>query len=132
MTGVSPQTAQSPEALASKRELNLPTSSHRHAQQADDVYLKGAKHFARKNFEAAQRWFEQAVRLDGENETYALALLYAGEALVNGLIQQLMKARLLRNTITADSLLAKVKALDPTSPLIPRGGEKRSVSMLTR
>ena len=122
VTGGSPQTAQSPEALASKRELTIPTSSHRRAQQADDVYLQGAKHFARKNFAAAQRCFEQAVRLDAENKTYALALLYAREALVNGLIQQQMKAKLLGNTITADSLLAKVKALDPTNPLIPREG----------
>jgi general secretion pathway protein D len=114
----SPPAARSSDSPASKSETNNPVPSGKQVRQADDAYLQGAKQFARKNFEAAQRCFEQAVRLDAGNKTYALALLYAREALVSGLIQKELKARLAGDTSTADSLLAKAKATDPTNPQV--------------
>jgi general secretion pathway protein D len=96
----------------------IPSSSRKQKREADDAYLEGARYFARKDFEEAQQRFERAVRLDPDNRTYILALLYSREASVNWLVQEASKARMGGDSVGSKTMLASARRLDPTNPLV--------------
>ncbi|MEZ2346494.1 type II secretory protein PulD [Terriglobus sp. RCC_193] len=104
-------------------QLKEPPKTVHHAstsekREADDAYLEGAREFDHKHFEKAEHCFERAVQLDPDNRTYALALLYARETNVNGLIQSALKARLQGDSESAERILASTRSIDPTNPLV--------------
>ena len=93
-------------------------SSSRKKHEADDVYIQGARLFARRDFAMAQHRFKQAVRLDPDNQTYVLALLYSREAEVYRLTQAAYKERLSGDDAAAEAMLASAKRLYPANPLL--------------
>jgi general secretion pathway protein D len=92
--------------------------SARQARAADDAYLEGAKEIQRKNVAAAEEDFARAVQLNPNNRDYKLALIVARESHLNELIQSAAKARLLGDTVRAESLLEQARAIDPTNPTV--------------
>ena len=101
-----------------KPKANANSSSSKEARDADDAYLEGARFFARREFEKAQRCFERAVRVDPDNRIYILALLYSREVNVNRLVQAALKARLRGDSAGAEAMLTAARRLDPSNPLV--------------
>jgi type II secretory pathway component GspD/PulD (secretin) len=94
------------------------TISSKQARAADDAYLDGAKHVERKDLAAAVRMFEQAVRLNPNNQDYSLALIVTRENYVTELVQRAAQARSVGNTALAESLLAQARTLDPNNHIV--------------
>ncbi len=93
-------------------------ASPKEIRDADNAYLEGARQFTCKRFDAAQRDFARAVKLDPENRNYALALLFTRETRVTRLAQEAETARQFGETGRASALLAEGHALDPTNAII--------------
>ena len=102
--------------------LGRPTSKQ--IQEADDIYLEGAKQFAHKRFDAAQRSFERAVKLNPDNRNYALASLFTRETIVTRLMREAAAAQHLGETTRANALLAESRTLDPTNPIVAQHFEQ--------
>jgi len=107
-----------PQQVTSPNVKGNPSSSRKQKRQADDAYLEGARYFAHRQFSEAQRRFEKAVRLDPDNRTYILALLYSRETNVDSLVQKASKARLDGDSIGAKTMLASARLLDPANPVV--------------
>jgi len=112
------QTQSLPAEMELKPKTKPHSSSPKQERDADDAYLEGARFFDRRDFEKAHRCFERAVRLDPDNRTYILALLYSREVDVNRLVQAALKARLRGDSVEAESMLTSARRLDPTNPLV--------------
>jgi general secretion pathway protein D len=108
-------------SVASPRRL-----SSKQIREADDAYLEGAKQFANKRFDAAQRSFEHAVQLNPDDHNYALALLFTHETRVTKLVREAVTARRSGETDRANALLAEGHALDPTNAIIAQHLEQNS------
>ena len=93
-------------------------------RDADDAYLEGARDFGRKDFKKAQRCFEKAVLLDPDNRTYALALLYARETNLSGLVQSALKARLRGDSLGAERILDYARGIAPSNPMVLQYADK--------
>ena len=124
-TAISP-TAGQPNPVAA---LGRPTSKQ--IQEADDIYLEGAKQFAHKRFDAAQRSFERAVKLNPDNRNYTLALLFTRGTLVTRLVREAAVAQQRGETTRANALLAEGHTLDPTNPIVTQHFEQSNPSRTT-
>ncbi len=116
--------------LGASGESQSPSSKQ--MREADDAYLKGAKQFAHKKFDAAQRNFERAFQLDPYNQNYVLALLFTHETRVTRVVQEAVKARQLGETTRANALLSEGRALSPSNPLVAQYFEPNNAAMTSR
>ncbi|MDP9051857.1 MAG: type II and III secretion system protein [Acidobacteriota bacterium] len=119
VSDVAPNPTGSEQRLAPKLNVKgVPSSSGKQKREADRAYLEGALHLARKDFERAQHSLEMAVRLDPDNRTYILALLYSREANVSWLVQEASKARMGGDSRGEKTMLAAARRLDPRNPIV--------------
>jgi Flp pilus assembly secretin CpaC len=102
--------------------------SPKQAHEADDAYLEGARHVERKDLAAAERSFEQAVRLNPNNPDYSLSLIVTRENYVTELVQHAAQARSVGDVVLADSLLAQARTLDPTNHVVSQHFETASTA----
>jgi tetratricopeptide (TPR) repeat protein len=118
-------------ANANKIHADAPprSPSPKQVRDADDAYLEGARQFAHKRFDAAQRSFERAVRLNPDDGNYALAMLFTHETRVTKLVQEAVRARRLGETGRANTLLAEGHALDPTNAIVALHFEQKSTPL---
>lgn len=103
------------------KEAGSPADSlanKRHLRAAKDAYLAGAKKLEKNDLNGAEREFTRALKLDPENQDYAVAISVAREHRVTELAQQAGKARLAGDDARADNLLAKARAIDPDNPIV--------------
>jgi general secretion pathway protein D len=109
-----------PVPRASRQESNPAAIrlSPKQAREADDAYLAGARHIGHKDLAAAERSFEQAVRLSPDNRDYALALIVTRENYVTELVQNAAKAGAHGDTAGAEALLAQARAIDPDNRVV--------------
>ncbi len=86
--------------------------------QAEKIYLEGAKALQRDDLQTAKDDFERAAEMVPANTNYALSLEIAKQHLVTQLIQQAAKARIAGDTDTWRAKLAQAMVLDPKNPMV--------------
>jgi len=111
-----------------ERQPASTTLSPKQAREADDAYLEGAKQIEHKNLAAAERSFEQAVRLSPDNRDYALALIVTRESYVTELVQNAAKARARGDSAAADGLLAQALKIDPDNRIVAQHFDTGSIA----
>ena len=116
--GASAAIPPSEEAIARAAAVSGTKVSEKHAREAEDAYIEGARHVERNNLPAAVKSFERAVELNPTKHEYVLALAVVQEHTLSLLVQDAAKARLLGDNAKADSLLAQARALDPENSVI--------------
>lgn len=94
-----------------------PAISPRHREQAERLYLRGAKDLERGRFSKAEEVFAHALVLDPSRPEYLQALALAQEHRVTGLLQQAAQARPMRPD-QADRLLAQARGVDAQNPRV--------------
>jgi tetratricopeptide (TPR) repeat protein len=109
--------AQTPSAKPAQTST-LSTPSKNQIREAEDAYLAGARLLERNDLTAAQKQFEQAVKLNPDNNDYAMAVTITREHRVTELVQQAGKAHLLGQTTKANTLLAEARLLDPENRIV--------------
>lgn len=92
--------------------------SARHARDADDTYLVGAKAMQRGDLITAEEAFARAARLDPSRPEYALSLTIAREHLISDLVGRAATARRAGNAALANDLLNQARIMDPSSPVV--------------
>ncbi len=91
---------------------------------AQKLFLEGARDMERKDVRAASVAFEQAAGLDPGNRRYALAAEVARQHLVEGLIQQADKDRILGHDDEARAAIAEAFRIDPSDPMIAQHADE--------
>jgi len=122
VTGTAAQAAATasaaPTAAASSSPAVAILVSKRHARQAEDAYLAGAKKLQNDDLSGAEREFARALKLNSEKADYALAILLARQHRVTELVQQATKARATGDPARSQALLAQARAIDPDNPMV--------------
>ena len=95
-----------------------PQPSKRHAREAENAYLAGAKKLQRDDLDAAEHEFLRALTLDPGNRNYAIAISVTRQHRLTELVQQASKARQAGDPEKAKTLLSEARAIDPTSPMV--------------
>ena len=95
-----------------------PTPGKRQLREAASAYLAGAKKLEQNNVDAAEEQFQRALKLDPENRNYAIAISVTREHRVTELVRHATIARQTGDQKTADTLLAKARAVDPENPFV--------------
>lgn len=108
------------------------TPSSKERREADNAYLAGAKQFAHKKFEAAQRSFERAFQLDPYNPNYERALLFAHETRVTRIVQEAVRAQQRGDTSRANALFSEGRDLGPSNPLVLQHFEAKNSATKSR
>jgi general secretion pathway protein D len=90
--------------------------SARQRKTAEKFYSQGVRAMEKGDFDAAEKAFAQAVKADPSNRDYALDLQVASQHLVNKLMQDADKARIMGQPDVARAKLAEALALDPKNP----------------
>ncbi|MEO8735841.1 MAG: type II secretory protein PulD [Edaphobacter sp.] len=102
--------------------------SIKHLRQADDAYLEGAKQFAHRRFDAAQKNFGQALTLNPDSQRYLLAFLFAREAQRPRPAQSTAKFHLLGAITRSNSPLEEGRSLDPANSVVSQQLEPHHAS----
>lgn len=95
-----------------------PTPGKRQLREAASAYLAGAKKLEQNNLDAAEEQFQRALKLDPENRNYAIAISVTRDHRVIELVRHAASARQTGDQKTADTLLAKARAVDPQNPFV--------------
>jgi type II secretory pathway component GspD/PulD (secretin) len=90
----------------------------RHVREAEAAYMAGAKKLERDDLNAAEKEFQRALKLDPENQNYAIAISVTRQHRLTELVQQSSKARQAGDQGKAETLLAEARAIDPQDPLV--------------
>lgn len=91
--------------------LQAPASPHR--AEAEKQYLKGAKALDKQDTREAVKDFSRAVELDQHNQRYIMARAIARQHLVNLLVEEGGKARMMGHSDVERAKLAEALAIDP-------------------
>jgi type II secretory pathway component GspD/PulD (secretin) len=83
---------------------------------AEKFYSQGVRAMEKGDFDAAEKAFAQAVKLDPSNRDYAVDLQIASQHRVTRLVQDADKARIMGQPEVARAKLAEALALDPKNP----------------
>jgi len=92
-----------------------PKVSASDADRAEQQYIAGARLLDKQDLAGAQAAFERAAKLNPQKRDYALAATLTKGHLVNELVQQAAKERMMSHPQQADALLAQAKSVDPAS-----------------
>jgi general secretion pathway protein D len=117
---------ESSSAGASAGTPGIPVSGHaiepapakRKLREAEAAYMAGAKKLERNDLNAAEQEFQRALKLDPENESYAIAISVTRQHRLTELVQQASRARQAGDQEKAGTLLAEARAIDPNDPLV--------------
>ena len=112
-----PTAAQAAEAAVSPSS-STKKISRKSAEKAEDAYIEGARQLRDANYDAAEKSFLRAIKLDPQKSEYILALSASRERHLTGLLQQSSQARMANRPEEAEHLLAQARAIDPSHPLI--------------
>ena len=103
-------------------EASDATPKHRPSKhdrvQAQKLFVQGAKDVDRKDMRAAMDAFTRAAELDPEEQKYAMSDQIAREHLVNDLIQQSDKDKILGHFADARARIAEAYSMDPANPMV--------------
>lgn len=109
-----------PDALNSTH--SGPPSKHKASKkdrdQAQNLFLEGAKNLQHDRPQTAMDWFARAAALDPAQKKYALSEQIARQDLVSDLVQQAEKARILGHLAEAHDDIAKAWRIDPSDPVV--------------
>jgi len=101
-----------PQAAAARR----PSKHDR--EEAQKLFVRGAKDVDKNNVRAAMDAFVHAAELDPEEPKYQLADQIARQHLVSELIQQSDKDKILGHASDARAKIAEAYSVDPSSPMV--------------
>jgi len=87
--------------------------SNKERRRATKLYLEGAKHFEKQQYDAALREYEEAAKLDPENPNYAAAAEVVKSHAVTDLIQTAAKAQIRGDATQERAALERAAQLDP-------------------
>ncbi len=104
-------------APATPPEKQKPETS-RHAREADDAYIAGARSMEHDDVVTAEKHFARALQLDPSHTEYAVAIAIARQHHVVQLVHQASEARLKGDAVTATRLIAEAQKIDPKSNLV--------------
>jgi general secretion pathway protein D len=127
------QTATQSSAAQAGRAPAVPAQSAEAAQssapkadrdKAQKAFLQGAKDLEHNNARGAVDAFTHAVALDPGNRRYAVSLDIAKQHLVQDLIQQADKAKILGHFSDARAAIQEAYELDPANPMVAEHAEE--------
>jgi general secretion pathway protein D len=119
-TGPASTNAAVPSAPANSAEA-APKRDRNRAQKA---FLQGAKDLEHDNARGAVDAFTRAVALDPGNRRYAVSLDVAKQHLVEDLIQQADKAKIVGHFSDARAAIQEAYELDPANPMVAQHAEE--------
>jgi general secretion pathway protein D len=123
-TGSAPTNAVVPPALANSAEAAQPHTPKRDRDRAQKAFLRGAKDLEHDNARGAVDAFTHAVALDPGNRRYAVSLDVAKQHLVEDLIQQADKAKIVGHFSDARAAIQEAYELDPANPMVAQHAEE--------
>lgn len=116
-------TGESPAASTQKTQAAPPiaikpakTVSRKDRRRAERLFVEATKLFAKEQFDAAMRLYQEAAALDPTNSDYSLAVQVCRSHVVTELIQKAARARMQNDQISARADLRQALALDPSNP----------------
>ncbi len=90
----------------------------RQLRAAEAAYLAGAKKLEHDDLGTAEQEFQRALKLDPENENYAIAISVTRQHRLAELVHQSATARQAGDAQKAETLLAEAREIDPNDPLV--------------
>lgn len=104
--------------LPAKTQAVNDTASHRDRNQAEKIYLAGAKALEHDDLRTAEKDFERAAALDPGNRNYSISAEIGRQHLATQLIQEADKAKLLGHKDQWRAKIRQAYLLDPRNPMI--------------
>jgi general secretion pathway protein D len=120
-----PNSAQTSAASATvQAEAAQPQTAKADRNKAQKAFLLGAKDLEHNNARGAVDAFTRAVALDPGNKRYALSLDVARQHLVEDLIQQADKAKIIGHFADARAAIQEAYELDPANPMVAQHAQE--------
>ncbi len=113
-----------------KKKANTNHASKREKEQAQKLFVAGAKDIEHNDIRAAMDAFTRAAELDPEQTKYAMADQIARQHLVADLIQRSDKDKVLGHFADARAKIAEAYSVDPASPVVAQHMQELASSVV--